>query len=66
MDISNMPDGEFKAMIIRLVTGPEKGMEDICETHTTEINELKKNQSEMESTINEIENMLNGINIRLE
>ena len=30
-DISNMPDGEFKATIIRILTGPEKSMEDIRE-----------------------------------
>lgn len=32
VDISKMPDGEFKGMIISLVTGPEKRMEDISET----------------------------------
>jgi len=43
-NISNMPDGEFKAMIIRILTGLEKRMEDISETSTIEIKELKKNQ----------------------
>ena len=28
-DISNMPDGEFKATMIRILTGLEKRMEDI-------------------------------------
>ena len=28
-DISNMPDGEFKATIIRILTGLEKRIEDI-------------------------------------
>jgi len=40
-DISSMPDGEFKAMITRILTGLEKRIEDISETLTTEI-ELKK------------------------
>ena len=30
--VSNMPDGEFKAMIIRIFTGLEKRVEDISET----------------------------------
>ena len=43
-DISNMADGEFKATIIRLLTGPEKRLEDINENLTTEIKELNQNQ----------------------
>ena len=39
-----MPGGEFKAIIIRLLTGLEKRRDDISETLTTEIKELKKNQ----------------------
>ena len=39
-----MPDGEFKATIKRILTGLEKRMEDISETLTTEIKDLKKNQ----------------------
>ena len=33
-DISNMPDGEFKVMIIRILTGLEKRVEDMRETFT--------------------------------
>ena len=46
-DISNIPDGEFKATIIRILTGVEKKIEDISKTLTTEIKDLKKNQSKM-------------------
>ena len=41
-DISNMPDGEFKAIIIRILTGLEKRIEDIMETLTTELKEKKR------------------------
>ena len=41
-DISNMPDGEFKATILRILTGLEKHMEDIRETLTMETKKLKK------------------------
>ena len=40
-DISNMPDGEFKATIIRILAGLEKSMKNIRETLTAEI-ELKQ------------------------
>ena len=41
-DISNMLDGEFKSVIIRILIGLEKRMEDINKTLTTEIKELKR------------------------
>ena len=40
--------------------------EDIRETLTTEIKELKKNQLEIKNTINEIGNRLDAMNSRLE
>ena len=65
-DLSNMPDGEFKATVIRIVTGLEKRMEGIKEILTTEIRELKKNQSEMKNVINQTGNWLDALNNRLE
>ena len=43
-DISNMPDGDFKATIIKILTEHWKRMEDIRETLTTKIKGLKNNQ----------------------
>ena len=43
-DIGNIPDREFKATIINILTGLEKRMEDIREMLVTQIKELKKNQ----------------------
>jgi len=37
-----MPDAEFKATVISIIAGLEKSMEDIRETLTTDIKELKK------------------------
>ena len=48
-----MLDGEFKAKIIRILTGLKKRIEDISKTLTTEIKELK-NQSEIKNAINKI------------
>ena len=63
MALSNMPDREFKVMVIKILTGLEKRVEDISETLN---NEIKKNQSEMKNTINEIKNTLDGINNRVD
>ena len=63
MKISNTPDREFKVVVIKILNGLEKRVEDISETLHKEI---KKNQSEMKSTIIEIKNTLDGINSRLE
>jgi len=46
-DISNMPDGEFKVMIIRMLTGLEKRVEDMSETLNTEI----RNKIEIKGSI---------------
>lgn len=57
-DISSIPDGEYKAIIKKILTGLKKRLKDINETFTTKIKELKKNQSEMKNVINEIGNNL--------
>ena len=53
--------GEFKVTILRILTGFEKRIEDISETLTTKIKELKKNQSERKSVINKIRNRLDAM-----
>ena len=61
-----MTDGGFKGIIIRIHTGLEKCVQIISQALTTETKELKKNQSEMKSTINDIKNMLDAMNSRME
>ena len=53
-DISNMPDPEFKATIIRILGWLEKSIEDIRETLTTKITELKTNCAETKIEITAI------------
>ena len=60
-----MPDGEFKATIINIHFGLEKGIEDIREIFTTDRKKVKKNQSEMKSAINKIGNRLARMDSRL-
>ena len=63
MDVSNMPNREFKVIIIKVLTGFEKKVEDISETLNTQI---KKNQSEIKNRINEIQYTLDGIKSKLD
>jgi len=49
-----------------MLTGLEKSVEDFRETLTTEIKELKNNQSEMKNEITEIPKRLNEMNTRTE
>ena len=62
-DTSHMPDREFKLIITRILTGLEKGLEDMSETLNTEI---RNNIAEIKGSINEMRNMLDGMNSRLE
>ena len=48
-DISNRPDGEFKATIIKILPGLKKRLQDILEALITEIN--NKKESEMKNAI---------------
>ena len=44
-EVNNMPDGEFKVMVIKIVTGLEKRVEDLSLNKETE---TSKNQSDEE------------------
>ena len=56
IDISNIPNPEFKATIVSILAGLKKSMEDIRDILTTGIKELKNNQAEVKNAITEIEN----------
>ena len=56
IDISNLTNREFKAMIIRILPGLERRVEDMSET----LNKQNK------GSINKIRNTLDGMNSRLE
>ena len=66
MEISNMPDTEFKIIVSKILTGLEKRLEDLSEVFHEEIGNIKRNQSDMKNSITEIKNTLGGINGRLE
>ncbi|KAF0877000.1 LORF1 protein, partial [Crocuta crocuta] len=57
-DISNITEQEFRTIIIKVIAGLEKSMEDIRETMATNNMELKNNYDVLKNAINEIHNKL--------
>ena len=53
-----MPDREFKEIVIEILTKFEKRVENLNGTLNKEIENIKKNQSEMKNSITEIKNTL--------
>ena len=62
-DVSIIPGREFKVMIIGILTGLEKRVEDMSETLNTEI---RNYIAERKSLKNEIRTILDEMNSRLE
>ena len=54
-----MLDGEFKAMIVRILTRLEKRVENMSDTLNTEI---RNNTAEIKGSIKEMRNTLDGMN----
>ena len=55
MEINNLPDAEFKTLVIRM-------LKELRE----DLNSIKKTQSEMKDTLIEIKNNLQGNNSRMD
>ena len=55
-DISNMPDPECKATIIKILPGLDKSIEDTRDTLTEETKDLKPSQAKMKTVITEMQN----------
>ncbi|KAF0880528.1 LORF1 protein, partial [Crocuta crocuta] len=65
-DISNITEQEFRTIVIQLITGLEKGMEDIRETIATKTMEFKNSCDELKNAINEMYNKMEASNARIE
>ena len=61
-EICNLPEKEFRVMIIKMIQNLGNTMEKIQETFNKDLKELKSKQTVMKNTINEIKNSLEGIN----
>ena len=62
-DINNTSDKEFKVMIIKILTGFKKRVEDIHKILNIEVRNII---AEMNSSINEMKDMPDGMSCRLE
>ena len=77
MEICNLPEEEFRIMIVKMIQDLGKRMEakiekmqnmfnkDLEEFKNKCLEELKNKQTEMNNTITEMENTLEGINNRI-
>ena len=64
-EIGNLPEKEFRVMIVKMIQNLGNRMEEIQETFNKDLEELKSKQTVMNSTINETKNSLEGFNSRI-
>ena len=60
-EIGDPPEKEFRVMIVKMIQNLGNRMEKIQETFNKHLEELKRKQTMMNNTINEIKNSLEGI-----
>ena len=63
-EIGNLPEKEFRVMIVKMIQNIGNRMEKIKETFNKDLEELKSKQTVMNNTITEIKNTLEEINSR--
>ena len=64
-EIGNLPEKEFRVMIVKMIQNLGNRMEKIQETFNKGLEELKSKQTMMNNTINEMKDSLEGINNRI-
>ena len=64
-EIGSLSEKEFRVMIVKMIQNLGNRMEKIQETFHKDLGELKRKQTMMDNTINEIENSLEEINSRI-
>ena len=65
MEIGNLPEKEFRIMIVKMIQNLGNRMEKIQETFNRDLEQLKSKQTITNNTINEIKNTLEGSNSRI-
>ena len=65
-EIGNLPEKEFRVMIVNKIQNLGNRMERIQETFNKDLEELKSKQAVMNNTISEIKNSLEGISSRID
>ena len=64
-EIGNLPEKEFRVMIVKMIQNLGNRIEKIQETFNKDLEELNSKQTMMNYTINETQNSLEGINGRI-
>ena len=64
-EIGNLPEKEFRVMIVKMIQNLVNRMDKIQETFNKDLEELKSKQTIMNNTINEIKNSLEGTHSRI-
>ena len=69
VEIGNLPEKEFRIMVVKMIQDLRKRMEakieKMQEMFNKHLEELKNKQTEMNNTITEMKNTLEGINSRI-
>ena len=65
-DLSNIMEQEFRIIVIKLIAGLEKSIEDNKECIPTEIKGLRNSQEELKNVINELQNKMEATTARIE
>ena len=58
MVVNNLPDKEFKATVIKMLTKPSRRIQQHSENFNEVSENIKKNQSELKNTTSEMKNTL--------
>ena len=70
VEIGNLPEKEFRIMIVKMIQDLRKRMEakikTMQEMFNKDLEELKNKQTEMNNTVTEMKTTLEGINSRLD
>ena len=64
-EIGNLPEEEFRVMIVKMIQNLRNRMEKTQETFNKDLKELKSKQTVMNNTVTEIKNTLEGISNRI-
>ena len=64
-EIGSLPEKESRKMIVRMIQNLGNRIDKMQETFNKDLEKLKRNQAMMKKTINEIKNILEGINSRI-
>ena len=65
-NLSNIMEQEFRIIVIKLIAGLEKSIEDSRESISTEINGLKNIHDELKNAIHEVQNKMEATTARIE